>query len=81
MTACECGREHEPDLRFFVTVRDGERWAALLGPFDTHAEALAQVDAGRDLAYKADARAPFYAYGTAGSAERLPVLFPQGRLA
>lgn len=81
MNVCECGREHDPALRFYVTVRDGpDRWAALLGPFETHTEALGKVDLGRELARQADPRAAFYAYGTAGSRERLPVLFPTGRL-
>lgn len=50
---------------FYVTVISGPRWAALAGPFRTHEEALAKVDACRELAQKADAFAWFYAYGTA----------------
>jgi hypothetical protein len=62
---CSCGAEHSPDLAFFVTVRSGARTGFLLGPYGTHAEALANVDRGRDFACAVDAWAHFYSYGTA----------------
>lgn len=52
---------------FFVTVVDGPRTGFLLGPYDTHAEALANVERGKRLAHESDnySRSWFYAYGTA----------------
>lgn len=63
---CECGNADCPATggRFFVTVRDGKRTGFLLGPYDTHAEALSHVRRGSDLADVADPRAAFYAFGT-----------------
>jgi hypothetical protein len=54
---------------FYVTVIDGPRTGYLLGPFDTHREALDRVDLGRILAEKHNTRALFggYAYGTASA--------------
>ena len=51
--------------RFYVTAQNGRQSVFLLGPFDTHAAALAQVARGRQLAYDYDVRAPWYSYGTA----------------
>ncbi len=67
MSACVCGEARCPGDggRYYVSVIDGERYAFLLGPYATHAEALDQVDRGTRLAYDADPRAPWYAYGTA----------------
>ena len=73
-----CENYHEIGTQFYVTVRDGPRTGYLLGPYRTHREALAQVDRGRSLAYDADPRAPFYAYGTAGTAETLSTVFGGG---
>lgn len=51
---------------FYVTVRDGEkRHGLLVGPCQTHSEALSYVDAARDAAESNDPYACFYAYGTA----------------
>lgn len=52
---------------YFVTVRNGQRSGFLLGPYTTHAEALAMVDVGRLLAIDADPWASFYEFGTAGA--------------
>lgn len=68
-TACECGEINCPGDggHYYVTARnDDGRYVALLGPFETHAEALANVQRGTRLAYDSgDPRAPWYAYGTA----------------
>lgn len=50
---------------FYVSVIDGARHGFLAGPFQTHDEALAKVDAARAAANEVDPRAWFYAYGTA----------------
>lgn len=55
--------------RFYVSVIDGARYAFLAGPFATHEEALAKVDAARKRADEVDPRAWFYAYGTAQAPE------------
>ena len=52
---------------FYVTVIDGDKWAALLGPYDTHDEAERNVKRGKDLANERDPRACFYAYGVSSS--------------
>ena len=59
---CQC--EHEPDRRFFVSAKKDDRYVLLLGPYKTHAAALANVDRGRQLAESVDVRACWYAYGT-----------------
>ncbi len=48
---------------YYVSVIDGPRKALVEGPFATHAEALARVDAARDEC--TDPRAWFMAWGTA----------------
>jgi len=56
-----------PDPRpgaYYVSVRDGVRYALLLGPFTTHAEALARVDEVASYAFTIDPKNYFYAYGT-----------------
>lgn len=63
---------------FYVSaLNDRGKSALLLGPFQTHEEALTQVDLGRRLAERVDYRAAWYAYGTA----RMPEgPFPAGKL-
>lgn len=59
--------------RYYVTVRDAGRTGWLLGPYDTHALALENVERGRRLAEQANAYAHFYAFGTASvDGERQP---------
>ena len=48
------------------------KYVALLGPFDTHQEALDQVDIGHVLALEVDVRASWYAYGTVGVLRKEP---------
>ena len=58
----------EPDPQpghYFVTAIDGPRRYFLAGPWPTHVEALAQVEAVQRYAEHADPRAFWMAYGTA----------------
>jgi hypothetical protein len=67
-TSCPCGLTHDdedPARKFYVSVVDGERFNFLAGPFDTHAEALAQVEPTRSRAEEVDPRACWYSFGTA----------------
>jgi hypothetical protein len=50
---------------FYVTVRSGSRVGYLLGPYASHADALASVDRARLFAGRLDPWAVFYAFGTA----------------
>ena len=62
-------------IGYYVTVKDGPRTGFLLGPYDTHAEALANVERGEVLAMETDnaTRTWFYAYGTSKlTADQLP---------
>lgn len=56
----------DPQLgRYYVTVIDGTKPYFLAGPWETHAEALAQVESVRRFAEHTDPRAFWMAYGTA----------------
>lgn len=55
--------------RYYVTVVDAGRVGYLLGPYDTHVEALANVERARGLAEGVDPRAWFYAFGTARTSD------------
>ena len=64
------GEIETPDPRpgfYYVSAIDGPRAARVQGPFQTHAEALARVDAARSRAEKLDPRACWYAFGTCRS--------------
>lgn len=62
---------------FYVSVIDRQRKGLLLGPFPTHAEALAKVEKGKALAHEVNRDAHWFAYGTCKvTANELP----QGRL-
>jgi hypothetical protein len=54
------------NVGYYVTVRNGSRTGGLLGPYDTQAEALENVERGRKLALASDneTRSWFYEYGT-----------------
>jgi hypothetical protein len=57
---------------FFVTckkTKTGKQTAFLLGPYETHEEALKNVERGRTMAEKVDQWAAVYAYGTASTAK------------
>lgn len=60
---------------YYVSVMDGDRRGLLLGPYNTHVEALENVDRGKSLALKHDCKAWFYGYGTAGSNEVFNTVF------
>jgi hypothetical protein len=79
-TTTECGGNHPEDRVFYVTVRDAGRTGFLLGPYDTHPEALQNVDQARALAEAADPWAHFYAFGTASHSRRqiLKTVFGNG---
>lgn len=71
-TLCECGEGHPDGTLFFVGCFEDEgqrRHAYLLGPYATHAEALANVDRGRRLAADNDPKAHWYNFGTCGISE------------
>lgn len=68
MKACPCGADHATDAPgsvYFVSVIDGPRRGLLAGPYETHGQALEDVEAVRAVAEEADPRAAFYAFGTA----------------
>jgi len=49
---------------YYVTLKDGERTAWLLGPFSDHERAKAAVKEAADKAEDIDPRAYWYAHGT-----------------
>lgn len=66
----QCGHHHETGRQFYVTIKRGMHpskikrgW--LLGPYETHQQALDNVERGSNLACAADPRANFDAFGTA----------------
>ena len=64
---CGCDKPHHILDVFFVScVEDSgqRRNALLLGPYDTHEEAIANVDRGRNLAETSDPKAYWYSFGT-----------------
>lgn len=62
---CPCGSGHEGESGgYYTSVVDGPDYGLLLGPFETHGEALEWVDRVRAAAEKANARAVFYAFGS-----------------
>jgi len=63
--------------RYYVSARnDAGAAVPLLGPYDSHLEALEKVDLGRELASKVDPRAPWYSYGTCRLHDDQPALAP-----
>lgn len=65
--SCPCGGRHLPGSRYYVSVLDGGRWLAVVGPFLTHQAALGRVEVVSRVVcerYNPDGRADFYAYGT-----------------
>ncbi len=69
--------DHRPG-HYYVSIIDGSRSSLLLGPFPRHMTALLKVSAVRRKAVEIDAKAHFYAFGTA----RVPAedTAPIGRL-
>lgn len=66
-----------PRVGFYVSVIDGTRKGLLLGPYDTHEAALANVDRAKAEAEAVDPFAHFYAFGTSRLAGNH---LPAGRL-
>lgn len=64
--------EQEQALDFYVSVMDGPRFGLLLGPYEKHAEAKADVERGRRLANEANPWAAFYSFGTASLPKGTP---------
>jgi hypothetical protein len=54
-----------PTGGYYVTAVDGPSWWKMAGPYQTHAEALADVDKARGITDKHDGRAWFMGWGTA----------------
>ncbi|HEY6072490.1 MAG TPA: hypothetical protein VIV15_03640 [Anaerolineales bacterium] len=57
----------EPDDReghYYVSCIDGPRTALLAGPFSSHTQALAKVEAAKTAAQEVDSKAFWYAFGT-----------------
>lgn len=57
-----------PDSRsghYYVSCINGAKKALVTGPYDSHAEALADVERVRTAAGKLDPKCDFYAWGTA----------------
>lgn len=65
---------------FYVSVRDGEKFGVLVGPCETHEEALGLVEATREEARSFDPFAHFYAYGTLKLDNDSTKAFPIGPL-
>jgi hypothetical protein len=61
----DAGPDPEPNVGFYVTVRKHGQSGKLLGPYDTHAEALAHVDRAKAKAAEVDPWSHFYEFGTA----------------
>ena len=70
-----CGRTHAENQVFYVTARSGRQASFLLGPYESHVEAMANVERGRDLAIGVDVWAWFYDFGTAATAREYPTKF------
>jgi hypothetical protein len=66
---------HTDRAFYYVSCVDFQRRTLLAGPYATHPEALAKVDKVRAMGGKADPRAAFYAFGTAGSDESVKTVF------
>lgn len=55
----------EGNTLFYVTAKLHSKYFFLLGPLDTHQEALDKVDEVKDYCWKYTFMGPFLAYGTA----------------
>lgn len=77
-TPCECERADCPTDNgyFYASIRnDNGQHRLLLGPFPAHADALASVPIAQQMAERYDARACWYAYGTARTETAIRPLF------
>ena len=64
MTDHICTLASCPIGRYFVTAIDGPNTHFMAGPYENHADALADVDKALKIADKHDGRAWFMAWGT-----------------
>ena len=70
-----CDIDHTKDApgsRYYVSAIDGDRRALVAGPYQTHGEALGDVEAVQAVAYELDVRSHFYAWGTARTCDDRP---------
>jgi hypothetical protein len=58
-----------------LTPSRGYRYALLLGPYDTHEEAVANLDRGKVLATDRDPWAWHYSYGTCSTRDERKTVF------
>lgn len=59
--------EQKPDSRpgsYFVSAIDGANTYLMAGPYDSHVDALADVQKASDIAYQYDERAHWMLWGT-----------------
>lgn len=82
LPACTCGDSGCPGIGdgYYVSVKDGLKFALLAGPYETHAEALDKVRRASDLASERDPWAWFYHYGTVRMKDSYRALGKFGRL-
>jgi len=59
-----CTEESCPLGTYYVSVVDGSSWWRMAGPYNTHQDALADVDRVRNIANEHDGRAWFMGWGT-----------------
>jgi hypothetical protein len=59
-----CTEECCPRGTYYVSAVDGPSWWRMAGPYNTHQEALADVERARSIAVKHDGRAWFMGWGT-----------------
>lgn len=65
MDNCPCREAHKGETGgYYVSAVDGPSSWLLLGPFDSHPDALSRVNEVRLFAEKHEPRAVFYAFGT-----------------
>ncbi len=64
IVSCSVEPDSQEAREYFVSVRDAGKVGFLLGPYATHAEALRNVERGKELGEKANSWAVFYAFGT-----------------
>ncbi len=63
-TCQECGKVHEPEETFYVSAIRGEQHTILLGPYTTHAAAVANVQRGMQMAHDTYSDTDGAAFGT-----------------
>ena len=64
-----------PDTRpgsYYVSVIDADRFALALGPYDRHADALANVERVSRYVHEHDSKAVWYGFGTCRIGDTFP---------